>query len=106
MKPSNVMVRLGESSLNSTHVSPSRRDVAVSKIFRHEGFNDKTMINDIAILQLKEKIAWNDMIRPICLPTAASALNLGGRKATVAGIHTFSERSQTIYLQSNCFKCL
>ena len=87
MKPSDVVVRLGESSLNSTHVSPSRRDVAVSKIFRHEGFNDKTMINDIAILQLKEKIAWNDMIRPICLPTAtARALNFDGKMAKVAGL--------------------
>ncbi len=89
MTPSELMVRLGESNMNSTHASPSRRDVAVSKIFKHEGYDEKTFINDIAILQLKEKMDWNKLIRPICLPTAAAALNLEGNMATVAGIFTF-----------------
>jgi len=94
------MVRLGESSLNSTYVSPSRRDVAVSAIFSYDEDTNVFLspINDIAILQLKEKIVWTEMIRPICLPTAESALNLEGRVATVAGIiHPFSFLSQTIH---------
>ena len=79
------MVRLGENNMNSSQASPSRRDVAVSAIFRHEGYDEKTMMNDITVLKLKEKIAnWSDMIKPICLPT--KLLNLEGKMATVAGI--------------------
>ena len=87
-----MMVRLGESNINSSPASSSRRDVAVSKNFVHEGYeyvNEMYTINDIAILQLKERIDWNDMIRPICLPTAAASLNLGGRMATIAGMPIF-----------------
>ena len=83
------MVRLGESNMNNSQASPSRRDVAVSKIFVHEGYNEKTKVNDIAILQLTETIVWNDKIRPICLPKAAT-LNLEGRMATIAGMPTFA----------------
>jgi len=83
------MVRLGESNMNNSQASPSRRDIAVSKIFVHEGYIEKIMMNDIAILQLTEIIVWNDKIRPICLPKAAT-LNLEGRMATVAGIRSFS----------------
>ena len=83
------MVRLGDNNINSSHVSPSRRDIAVSKIFMHEAYNGTTTANDIAILQLKETIKnWSGMIRPICLPT--EPFDLEGKKATVAGISTFS----------------
>ena len=80
------MVRLGESNMNQKYASPSRRDVAVSAIFMHEGYDPNTDFNDIAILQLKERIDWTDMIRPICLPTAAP-LNFEGKIATLAGTH-------------------
>ena len=74
-------MRLGESNSGSSQASLWRRDVAVSKIFVHEGYDENINPpkNDIAIIQLKERIDWSDMIRPICLPTsAASVLNLGG----------------------------
>ena len=80
-----MMIRLGESNMNSSDPSPSRRDVAVSAIFMHEGYDEETMMDDIAIIQLKEKIRnWTDMIRPICLAT--EPWNLEGRMATAAGI--------------------
>ena len=85
MKPSDVIVRLGESKKNSSQANPSRQDIKVSAIFMHDGFNHDTKMNDIAILQLKEKIKSTDMVRPICLPSAAP-LNLDGKKATIAGI--------------------
>ena len=79
------MVRLGESNMNQKYASPSRRDVAVSAIFMHEDYDEGENSNDIAILQLSEKIEkWTDFIRPICLAT--EPWNLEGKKATVAGI--------------------
>ena len=81
---SNLMVRLGESNMNNSEASPSRRDVAVSAIFMHEGYDNSTQLNDIAILQLKERInRWTRMIRPICLPT--EPFDFEGKNATVAG---------------------
>ncbi len=86
----NVTVRLGENHIDDSQASLWSRDVAVSTIFVHEGYDAKRPPkNDIAILQLKDRIDWTSMIRPICLPTAASTLNIGGRMATVAGIPTF-----------------
>ncbi len=75
------MVRLGESNMNSSQASPSRRDAAVSKIFMHENYDPVIHVNDIAILQLKERIGWTVMIRPICLPTKAP-LNFERKMAT------------------------
>ncbi len=86
-----MMVRLGESNMNSSHASPSRRDVALSAIFMHEDYNPDTQINDIAILQLKVELAnWTRIIRPICLPF--EPLNYEGKNATVAGkpIHSLA----------------
>ena len=81
------MVRLGESNMDMDHPSDSRRDVAVSKIFVHEGHDLRKHINDITILQLKDRVDLNHMIRPICLPTAtARALNFDGKMAKVAGL--------------------
>ena len=90
MKPSQVKVRLGDSKMDSSQASSSRRDVAVSAIFMHEGYDPKTDFNDIAILQLKERIDWTDMIRPICLPF--EPLNYEGKNATVTGkpIHSLA----------------
>ena len=102
MKPSQVKVRLGDSKMDSSQASSSRRDVAVAAIFMHEGYDNKTAFNDIAILQLKERIDWTDMIRPICLPTAAP-LNFEGKIATLAGTHhTFLYLYQIILF--HCFK--
>lgn len=79
------MVRLGEINMDMENVSSSRQDIAVSKIFVHEGHNLRKHINDIAILQLKDPINTTEMVRPICLPTTAAPLDLEGRMATVAG---------------------
>jgi len=72
--------------MNIKYASASRRDVAVSAIFEHEDYyDDKTAMNDIAIVQLEDEIEnWTDFIRPICLAT--EPWNLEGKKATVAGI--------------------
>ena len=81
-----MKIRLGETEMDSGYTrSPSRRDVAVSAIFLHESYDELTMVNDIAIIQLQEKIEkWTDFIRPICLAT--EPWNLEGRMATAAGI--------------------
>lgn len=98
LSPSDVMVRLGENNMNSKNASPSRRDIRVSAIIIHEDYDKKTKLNDIAILQLEERIGnWTNMIRPISLPTKAHS-NLEGRKATVAGIPcTFYLKKIKIY---------
>jgi len=80
---------MGENTMDPGYMrSPSRRDVSVSAMFQHEYYSNYMLTNDIAILQLKDKIEyWTDMIRPICLATEPWILE--GRMATVAGIFLF-----------------
>ncbi|XP_072042750.1 trypsin-1-like [Amphiura filiformis] len=42
----------------------------VSKLFMHEGYNDNTLANDIALLKLASPVTFNDHISPACLPSA------------------------------------
>ncbi|CAF0860178.1 unnamed protein product [Brachionus calyciflorus] len=49
------------------NISPAIQ-VNVRKIIRHENFNDRNNLNDIAILKLEQYIEFNQYIQPACLP--------------------------------------
>lgn len=42
--------------------------VNVRRIVPHRGYNDDTVVNDIALLQLEESVPWTDEAIPICIP--------------------------------------
>ncbi|XP_022176326.1 venom protease-like isoform X2 [Myzus persicae] len=43
-------------------------DVPIKRIVNHEGYDSKKIINNIAILVLKNSVTFNELIQPICLP--------------------------------------
>lgn len=61
-----IIVRLGEHDFDVPNAD--RKDFLVDKIARHEDYETKTYQNDVAILQLKTKVAFTDEIMNICLP--------------------------------------
>lgn len=60
-------VRLGEHDLSSTS-DANHIDIKISGFKRHEKYEPKTKLRDIAILTLEKDIEFTDTIAPICLP--------------------------------------
>ncbi len=56
------------------HVTTTRQDSEQEyfpkKVFLHEDFNRATMDNDIALIELKRSIEYNEVIAPVCLPSS------------------------------------
>uniref|UniRef100_F7AGV3 Uncharacterized protein n=1 Tax=Ciona intestinalis TaxID=7719 RepID=F7AGV3_CIOIN len=68
--PNNTHVWLGvhdreQDYLNS---STSARSFQVERVIRHPNYNKRTLDSDVALLQLTEPVAMNNVRRPICLP--------------------------------------
>ncbi|CAG9565382.1 unnamed protein product [Danaus chrysippus] len=68
-------VRLGEWNLATKmdcvrdDCSPEPLDINIEEIIPHEDYDpDKGQQNDIALLRLARDVAFNDFVRPICLP--------------------------------------
>ena len=78
-KASDITVRLGEHDLAEESVE--ERDFVVSNVLVHERFSGTT--NDIALLELSQKVDLSGVIKPIGLPP--SDIVLDNRLATVAG---------------------
>ncbi|XP_037716382.1 phenoloxidase-activating factor 2 [Drosophila subpulchrella] len=63
-----MVVRAGEWDLNSqTEVLPHQMR-PISELHRHEGFNNLTFYNDIALVVLDQPLQLAPHIQPICLP--------------------------------------
>ncbi|MEQ2253424.1 hypothetical protein ILYODFUR_031931, partial [Ilyodon furcidens] len=67
--PDHVKVFLGLHSIRDKHSSTSR---SVDQIFLHPDFQPSNYNNDIALLRLSERVEFNRMVLPICLPPAHS----------------------------------
>jgi len=52
----------------SNHVQKLGQNIYVDKILMHEGYNDRSLTNDLAILKLKTPLTFNNLVRPACLP--------------------------------------
>ncbi|XP_076590722.1 mannan-binding lectin serine protease 1 isoform X3 [Chaetodon auriga] len=63
--PEHVKVFLGLHDAADKRVSTSR---SVEEIFLHPNFQPDNYNNDIALLKLTERVEFNEVIRPVCLP--------------------------------------
>ncbi|XP_065370516.1 trypsin alpha-4-like [Calliphora vicina] len=77
-----LKVRAGSSYWNSGGVL-----VSVAAFKNHEGYNSKTMINDIAVIRLSSSLTTSSTIKSIGLASTAPA---NGASATVSGWGTTS----------------
>ncbi|XP_055596422.1 CLIP domain-containing serine protease B4-like [Uranotaenia lowii] len=50
-------------------------DVGIGKLIVHKGYNKHSLINDIALIKLKNPVEFTDFVSPICLPTAPKTKN-------------------------------
>jgi hypothetical protein len=68
VRPNELLVYSGSSSMpfGGTAVSGLRRR-PVLEITAHEGYNNQTLENDIAILRLREPIVYDTCHKPLCL---------------------------------------
>lgn len=73
MKADDLKVRLGEYDFDKK--SKRERDYGVLKLIQHEGYDQKTQVNDIALLKLNDDVLFGDHIRPICLPPSNIVLD-------------------------------
>ncbi len=87
-----MRVRLGEDDFST--ISGAERDHAIKEIYLHEGYNDRTFTNDIAIMRLKVAATFNSTIRPICLPP--EDLSTVEQKVYVAGWSYFDSCFQKL----------
>ena len=110
MRPNNLFVRLGETSLDTTYESYSKT-IGVKKIIQHPAYDSSTFANDISILQLKKKISLKDYpnIKPACLPDKNARFPgdaiVSGWGTVGSGMHLNSwlhEVNVTVFADGNC----
>ncbi|XP_059814269.1 transmembrane protease serine 12-like, partial [Hypanus sabinus] len=58
--------------LMQSHYSAYTKVLRLRRIIVHPGFNSETFNNDIALLQLHRRIAFDNYTQPICLPQNSS----------------------------------
>lgn len=81
--PSYYSVRVGDHLTDI--VDPNEREIRVKDLHIHEHFRKKHKSNnDIAIVELHDRIEFNEMVQPICLPSA-NALYREGEKCSISG---------------------
>ncbi|XP_060570486.1 atrial natriuretic peptide-converting enzyme-like isoform X2 [Ruditapes philippinarum] len=80
--PNELLIRAGQPRRDT--YSPYLQEFHPANLFVHKLYNSHTVDNDIALIRLKEKVLYNDHVRPICLPKTAKRLPVGTR-CTVIG---------------------
>lgn len=88
LKAANITIRLGAHNIQEP--SENVRDIEVSRIREHPGFQKDTFMNDIAVLRLKRPVKFDEYIRPVCLPERDDESYFGKNAvATGWGTQTF-----------------
>jgi secreted trypsin-like serine protease len=65
---------------------PGVQQLAIERIYRHEGFNPTLLINDITVIKLRTPALINDAVSPICLPNGDGAQDPQvGQSVLIAG---------------------
>ncbi|KAI3353988.1 hypothetical protein L3Q82_018550 [Scortum barcoo] len=72
--PEHVKVFLGLHDAGDKRLATNR---SVEKIFLHPGFQPNNYNNDIALLKLSERVEFNELIHPVCLPPPHNQLLVG-----------------------------
>lgn len=92
LSPRQLSVRLGDHDLFSSDDGTQPMDIAVVSVIRHQQFQRRTFLNDIALLKLESSVEFTNHIQPICLPYDPPVLtqDLQGKKGFVAGWGTTS----------------
>ncbi|OQR73916.1 transmembrane protease serine 9-like, partial [Tropilaelaps mercedesae] len=79
-------VRLGEHDYLATHDGANPVDIDISRVFSHPRFNNRTYLNDIAIMRMRRSVPYGQGIAPICIPiSTGNDTEYEGRSASVAG---------------------
>lgn len=79
--PERITVRLLEHDRSSN--DENTIDRKVKRVVRHAGYTSTTYNNDIALLELSSPVEFNNLLRPVCLPTPGKSFT--GAQATVTG---------------------
>ena len=66
MRENEIYIVAGSNSLSGN--SSFKKSYSIKKLFAHKGFSSKTAQNDIGLIQINEKIEFNDRVKPIKLP--------------------------------------
>nr|AVP12669.1 complement component 2/factor B-like [Lepidonotus squamatus] len=98
-QPNQYIVKFG--SINSTKGTEDNPTlVFVDKVIKHPNFSMSNLVNDIALLRLKDEISFSVDIRPVCLPAQGASVYAEKQKATVTGWgywnSTVKEPSETL----------
>jgi secreted trypsin-like serine protease len=65
--PASITITAGLNNKNDKEAD-TRQVRAVERIFKHVGYNDQTIENDLTILRLAEPVQFNKFVQPACLP--------------------------------------
>ncbi|XP_053533028.1 uncharacterized protein LOC108277243 [Ictalurus punctatus] len=77
-----ITILLGMQSLEGTNVNLQER--STSNIIIHQGYDQNTNDNDIALVQLSSSVTFNDYVMPVCLAASSSSFP-GGTNVWVTG---------------------
>ncbi|XP_070543867.1 serine protease hepsin-like [Ptychodera flava] len=78
--PSSWSVVLGEHNLRLS--DGTEQTLQVSRIIKHENYNDLTSYNDVALMELSEPVVFTDQVQPVCLANTPLA---DGSMCTITG---------------------
>ena len=72
---STINIILGE--LDRRKLEGHEITLGVQSFFIHPGYDPESLHNDIALIKTSQKVAFNDYVKPICLPDDKLTLNIG-----------------------------
>lgn len=82
-----LQVFLGLHDTRDKRLATSR---SVEKIYLHPDFQPNNYNNDIALLRLKERVEFNEVVRPVCVPLHHSKV---GHRLSVPRIRTQTQNT-------------
>ncbi|KFO32101.1 Cathepsin G [Fukomys damarensis] len=83
---------------NIQRLERTQQRVSVRRAIPHPGYDQQTILNDIMLLQLRNRVRRNRVVRPVALPNAGEKLRTGAL-CTVAGWGRVSLDRRTDRLQ-------
>lgn len=86
-----TQVRLGEYDTSTTDDGPTV-DIDVIRVEKHERFNSTWLMNDIAIVFLKDDVEFTPTIKPVCLNLDPP----NSERDLVGKIHSYSSKNRIL----------